>query len=279
MKYFSIAGLQLDLELNNNKDLLIEKINQTVSRYPWLNMIVVSELAVGGASRSEEFLLDNNIEGFQNLAKEKDIWLIPGSFYHRQDKQITNVAPVISNKGEIVKLCTKNYPFEPYEEGISNSNESCIFEIEGVGIFGVHICYDLWFPETSRALAMQGAQIIIHPSLTDTCDRNEEKIMARATAIQQQCYYFDVNAGGKQGCGQSIIVGPEGEVLTELGSLEEVALLEINLDRVDQIRRRGIKGLGQPLKSFRDNPLNFKDQKNEEYLDTLGSLELPIKIK
>ena len=98
MKYFSIAGLQLDLELNNNKDLLIEKINQTVSRYPWLNMIVVSELAVGGASRSEEFLLDNNIEGFQNLAKEKDIWLIPGSFYHRQDKQITNVAPVISNK-------------------------------------------------------------------------------------------------------------------------------------------------------------------------------------
>ena len=116
---------------------------------------------------------------------------------------------------------------------------------------------------------MQGAQIIIHPSLTDTCDRNEERIMARATAIQQQCYYFDVNAGGKQGCGQSIIVGPEGEVLTELGSSEEVALLE----------RRGIKGLGQPLKSFRDNPLNFKDQKNEEYLNTLGSLELPIKIK
>ena len=117
MKYFSIAGLQLDLELNNNKDLVIEKINQTVSRYPWLNMIVVSELAVGGASRSEEFFLDNNIEAFQNLAKERDIWLIPGSFYHRQDKQITNVAPVISNKGEIVKLCTKNYPFEPYEKG------------------------------------------------------------------------------------------------------------------------------------------------------------------
>ena len=130
MKYFSIAGLQLDLERNNNKDLVIEKINQTVSRYPWLNMIVVSELAVGGASRSEEFFLDNNIEAFQNLAKERDIWLIPGSFYHRQDKQITNVAPVISNKGEIVKLCTKNYPFEPYEKGISNSNESCIFEIE-----------------------------------------------------------------------------------------------------------------------------------------------------
>ncbi|MDC0590982.1 carbon-nitrogen hydrolase family protein [Gammaproteobacteria bacterium] len=279
MKNFSIAGLQLDLEYTNNKTYLIEKINQTVSRYPWINMVVATELAVGGASRSQEFSLDNHLRSFQELAKEKNVWLIPGSFYHHNDEKVTNVAPVISNQGKIVSFCTKNYPFEPYERGIEGGKDSCVFEIEGVGIFGVHICYDLWFPETSRALAMKGAQIIIHPSLTDTCDRNEEKIMARATAIQQQCYYFDVNAGGKQGCGQSIIVGPEGEVLTELGSSEEVALLEINLDKVDQIRRRGIKGLGQPLKSFRDNPFYNNDEVNKDYLKSLGDLEMPKKLK
>ena len=278
MKTFSIAGLQLNLASFDNRELLTTKIKSTISRYPWVNMVVLSELAVGGPSRSKEFSLDNNLQHFSELASELDIWLIPGSFYHHDKKGITNVAPVISNTGEVVTLCTKIYPFTPYENGIEGGDETCVFEIPDVGIFGLHICYDLWFPETSRALAMQGAQIIIHPSLTDTCDRNEEKIMARATAIQQQCYYFDVNAGGEQGCGQSIVIGPEGEVLTELGSSEEIALLEVDLESVNRIRQRGIKGLGQPLKSFRDNPKYFESNLNEQYLETLGKLEIPKKI-
>jgi len=278
VKTFSIAGLQLNLASFDNRELLTTKIKSTISRYPWVNMVVLSELAVGGPSRSKEFSLDNNLQHFSELASELDIWLIPGSFYHHDKKGITNVAPVISNTGEVVTLCTKIYPFTPYENGIEGGDETCVFEIPDVGIFGLHICYDLWFPETSRALAMQGAQIIIHPSLTDTCDRNEEKIMARATAIQQQCYYFDVNAGGEQGCGQSIVIGPEGEVLTELGSSEEIALLEVDLESVNRIRQRGIKGLGQPLKSFRDNPKYFESTLNEQYLETLGKLEIPKKF-
>jgi predicted amidohydrolase len=241
-------------------------------------MIVASELAVGGSNRSDKYSLDNNLEGFQDLAKKLNIWLIPGSFYHHQEGKITNVAPVISNKGELITLCTKTYPFLPYEEGITGGDEPCVFEVPDVGIFGLHICYDLWFPESSRALAMKGAEIILHPSLTDTCDRKEEKIMARATAVQQQCFYVDVNAGGKQGCGQSTIIGPEGEILTEAESIEETLLIEIDLERVKRVRTRGIKGLGQPLKSFRDNPNPFKENKvNEEYLNNLGKLEIPQK--
>ncbi len=278
MKNFSIAGLQLDLEYTNNKTHLIDKINQTVSRYPWINMVVATELAVGGASRSQDFSLDNNLDHFQSLAKELNIWLIPGSFYHHEENQITNIAPVISCNGELITLCAKIYPFLPYEKGISGGTDSCVFEVPGVGIFGMHICYDLWFPETSRALAMQGAEVIIHPSLTDTCDRNEEKIMARATAIQQQCFYVDINSSGQQGCGQSTIIGPEGEVLTEAGIGEETLLIEVDFKRVNKVRRRGIKGLGQPLKSFRDNsdPVSGISV-NEDYLKDLGPLEMPKK--
>ncbi len=278
MKNFSIAGLQLNLASFDNRELLTTKIKSTLSRYPWVNMVVVSELAVGGTSRAKQFSLENNLKHFSKLAMDNNIWLIPGSFYHHNEEGITNVAPVISNTGDVVSLCTKIYPFAPYEMGIDGGDETCIFEVPDVGTFGMHICYDLWFPETSRSLAMQGAQIIIHPSLTDTCDRNEEKIMARATAIQQQCYDFDVNAGGEQGCGQSIVVGPEGEVLTELGSNEEIALLEVDLESVNRTRLRGIKGLGQPLKSFRDHPKYFEDSFNKRYLESLGKLELPKKI-
>ena len=277
MSTFSIAGIQLELKHTNNKELVLSKISNTLKRYPWVNMVVLSELAVGGSSRSKEFSFDNNIEYFKELAAKNDIWLIPGTFYHHSDNKIMNVAPVISNKGEVIELCSKIYPFLPYENGITGGKDTCVFEIENVGTFGIQICYDLWFPETSRSLAMKGAQIIIHPSLTDTCDRNEERIMARATAIQQQCFYFDINAAGEQGCGQSIVIGPEGQVMTELGSSEEVCLIEIDLEEVNRVRRRGIKGLGQPIKSFRDNPF-VNDDWNKHYLDTLGKLELPKKL-
>ena len=277
MSTFSIAGIQLELKHTNNKELVLSKISNTLKRYPWVNMVVLSELAVGGSSRSEEFSFDNNIEYFKKLAAKNDIWLIPGTFYHHSVNKIMNVAPVISNKGEVIELCSKIYPFLPYENGITGGKDTCVFEIENVGTFGIQICYDLWFPETSRSLAMKGAQIIIHPSLTDTCDRNEERIMARATAIQQQCFYFDINAAGEQGCGQSIVIGPEGQVMTELGSSEEVCLIEIDLEEVNRVRRRGIKGLGQPIKSFRDNPF-VNDDWNKHYLDTLGKLELPKKL-
>ena len=278
MSTFSIAGLQLELNYSNNLKSVTEAISQTSKRYPWIQMIVVSELAIGGASRSQDFSLDSNLEHFQSLAKELNIWLIPGSFYHHEENQITNIAPVISCNGELITLCTKIYPFLPYEKGISGGTESCIFEVPDVGIFGMHICYDLWFPETSRALVMQGAEVIIHPSLTDTCDRNEEKIMARAAAIQQQCFYVDINSSGQQGCGQSTILGPEGEVLTEAGTGEETLLIEVDFKRVNRVRRKGIKGLGQPLKSFRDNrnPVHEMSH-NEDYLNDLGPLEMPKK--
>ena len=278
MKPFSIAALQLDLEYSDNLNLVVEKTYQVAKRYPWVQMVVLSELAVGGSSRSLEFSLENQLPKFQDIAKELGVWYIPGSFYDHSLEEVKNIAPVISPNGDLVAACIKTYPFLPYETGITSGTEPCVFEVPEVGIFGMHICYDLWFPETSRALAMKGAQVILHPSLTDTCDRDEEKIMARATAIQQQCYYIDVNAGGKQGRGLSIALGPEGEVLNESSESEDVVLIEIDTDKVERVRKRGIKGLGQPLKSFRDNPEPFtKETFNNKYLKDLGVLEIPEK--
>jgi len=278
MKPFSIAALQLDLEYSDNFNLVAEKTYQVAKRYSWVQMIVLSELAVGGSSRSLEYSLEKQLPKFQDIAKELGVWYIPGSFYDHTKDEVKNIAPVISPKGDLVTTCTKTYPFLPYEVGIAPGLQPCVFEVPEVGIFGMHICYDLWFPETSRALAMNGAQVILHPSLTDTCDRDEEKIMARATAIQQQCYYIDVNAGGKQGRGLSISLGPEGEILNESSEAEDIVLIEIDTNKVDRVRKRGIKGLGQPLKSFRDNPEPFtKKTTNRKYLKDLGVLEIPKK--
>ena len=61
MKPFSIAALQLDLEYSDNLNLVVEKTYQVAKRYPWVQMVVLSELAVGGSSRSLDFSLEKQL--------------------------------------------------------------------------------------------------------------------------------------------------------------------------------------------------------------------------
>ena len=69
------------------------------------------------------------------------------------------------------KIC----PFLPYEKGVEPGEEICFFDVPNVGRFGLYICYDMWFPELSRAMVSNGVEVILHPTLTDTCDRSLEK--------------------------------------------------------------------------------------------------------
>ena len=281
MKPLSIAAIQLNLARKDNYTLLESKAREAVYRFPWLEMLVFSELAVGGAGASNAtFFLSEYLDKLKELAKELDVWLIPGSFYEETEEGTFNTTPVIDNKGDLVTKCRKLYPFLPYETGVAAGNEVCIFEIPGSGKVGIHICYDLWFPETSRALALKGAEVILHPSLTDTCDRDVERAMVKATAAQQQCYYIDVNAGGEQGVGLSLIAGPDGEILHDALAGEEFMLVEEDFDRVRRCRKRGLKGLGQPIKSYRDDPKrHLSEVSDTDYLNKLGDLEVAKKEK
>ena len=281
MKPLSIAAIQLNLARKDNYTLLESKAREAVYRFPWLDMLVFSELAVGGAGASNAtFFLSENLDKLKELAKELDVWLIPGSFYEETEEGTFNTTPVIDNKGDLVTKCRKLYPFLPYETGVAAGNEVCVFEIPGSGKVGIHICYDLWFPETSRALALKGAEVILHPSLTDTCDRDVERAMVKATAAQQQCYYIDVNAGGEQGVGLSLIAGPDGEILHDALAGEEFMLVEVDFDRVRRCRKRGLKGLGQPIKSYRDDPKrHLSEVSDTDYLNKLGDLEVAKKEK
>ena len=281
MKPLSIAAIQLNLARKDNYTLLESKAREAVYRFPWLEMLVFSELAVGGAGASNAtFYLSEYIDKLKELAKELDVWLIPGSFYEETEEGTFNTTPVIDNRGDLVTKCRKLYPFLPYETGVAAGNEVCVFEIPGSGKVGIHICYDLWFPETSRALALKGAEVILHPSLTDTCDRDVERAMVKATAAQQQCYYIDVNAGGEQGVGLSLIAGPDGEILHDALAGEEFMLVEVDFDRVRRCRKRGLKGLGQPIKSYRDDPKrHLSEVSDTDYLNKLGDLEVAKKEK
>jgi predicted amidohydrolase len=174
---------------------------------------------------------------------------MPGSIYQIEHGKLLNIAPVIDPAGAVVARYRKMFPFRPYEEGV--------LPIAGTGTLGVSICYDLWFPETTRSLVWMGAEVLICPTLTNTVDRNVELAMARATAAGNQCYVVSVNSGAPMGMGRSIVCGPGGEVIHQAGAGYEVFAFDIDFDLVARVRREGWQVLGQPLKSFRDNTVKF----------------------
>jgi len=274
MAKINICSLQLDLKDSDNFEKISLEVDKVLSEDEQTHMIVLSELAVSGVKPDEEKSLSTFLPLFSDLAKKYDTWLIPGTFHEFEDDVIYNTCPVINNEGNLVTKARKLYPLLPYENQITPGNEICTFEYPGAGIIGVHICYDLWFPETSRALAMAGAELIINPTLTPTQDREIETVMVRATSVQQQCYYVDVNSVGEQGCGQSIACDPEGNVLHISNDQEDIFTIEVDFDLVRNSRKNGIMGLGQNLKSYRDNPFSsmIKEKRNENYLESLGEL-------
>ena len=279
MTHFAIAGLQLDLASSDNLELVVEKTNSALARFPWVQMVLISELAVCGSGLSNAEALPSNTEKtLCDLAKKHGIWLVPGTIYEKSGGCIFNTAPVINPKGDVVVRARKMYPFYPYEKDVEPGDSVCVFEVPNVGRFGLSICYDIWFPEHSRAMINEGAEVILRPTLTNTQDRDIEMSIARATAVQNQCYVLDVNGAGAQAWGQSIFVGPEGDVVHTASRNEEIMLIEIDFARIRRTRERGIMGLGQPLKSYRDTAQKLAPDSpasNSEYLNALGPLHVP----
>lgn len=283
MKPFAIAGIQMKVSATYpNVEMMKLKLDITMNLYPWVDMVVFSELCAYGPLTYTAQEIPNAFEQeMQAMAKKYGVWLLPGSIFEKEEDKIYNTATVINPQGEVVTRYRKMFPFYPYEVGVTPGNNYCVFDVPNIGRFGVSICYDMWFPETVRTLAVMGAEVILHPTMTGTIDRDIELSIARAMATVNQCYFFDVNGLDSGGSGLSIVCGPDGRVLYEAGGTEEIFPIELNIERVKRSRELGVLRLGQPLKSFRDHIGDFNIyQKGMEhpYLDSLGPLIKPTKL-
>ena len=102
--------------------------------------------------------------------------------------------------------------------------------------------------------------------------------IAQATGAMFQTYVFHINGLGAGGNGQSVIVDPTGRILHQAHCYEQFMPIEIDLGVVRRQRERGLLGLGQPLKSFRDSSVQFDvygRNFDRGYLEALGPLEKP----
>ncbi len=279
MSRFSIAGIQMHISTQRNIEEMRRRMKILFHLYPWVQMVVFSELAAHGPALQSAQPAGGGFEReFCKIARHHDTWLIPGSYFERRNGCIYNTTPVINPQGEVITRYRKMFPFTPYEEGVTPGDEFCVFDVPDVGRFGVSICYDLWFPEVTRTLSSMGAEVIINPVLAHFVDRPADLAIAQASAAIFQSYIFHINGLLAGGNGYSVVVDPAGQILHKGNVQEEMIPIEVDFELVRRQRREGLLRMGQPLKSFRDSTIEFPVYQpgfDRSYLDSLGPLEKP----
>ncbi|MBO8162135.1 MAG: carbon-nitrogen family hydrolase [Brevibacillus sp.] len=184
-------------------------------------------------------------ELFSRLARDCQSTIVAGSVLYRdsQADEITNTMLVFNRQGQEVVQYNKLHLFRLMDEHLylTAGNSVQGFELDGVR-FGVMICYDLRFPQLSRKLVQQGAKVLINVAQWPTARVDHWQTLLQARAIENQSYMIAVNrCGESRGTafpGSSMVIDPWGEVLLVGESAEKIYHLDIDLDRVDEIRKR-----------------------------------------
>lgn len=269
-------------------------VHDLTRNIPWVELIVFHELAAPGVMQFSAPSSTGVLAGLQQpipgpltdrlcaLARREKRWLLPGSLYEVEGGRLFNTAIVISPAGDIVAKYRKLFPWYPFEAEVTAGDEFCVFDIPGVGRFGLSICYDMWFPETVRALAWLGAEVILHPTLTTSGDRELELILGQSHAITNQCYFVDINGVGPWGGGFSQIIDPDGRVVQRATGTETVMTELLDLERVTRTRELGTLGMTQTLKGLRDSRVRFpqyEDLSRGEVFSGLGHLAVPKRVR
>jgi predicted amidohydrolase len=214
-----------------------------------------NELRRSAVSLQGDFLAE-----LSEIARDSGSWLIPGSICERgPGGELFNTALVFSPDGTLVARYRKIFPwrpFEPYDAG----DQFVVFDLPGTGRIGLSICYDAWFPEVTRHLAWMGAEVVVNIVKTTTPDREQELVLARANSIVNQTFTISVNCAGPIGRGRSVVIDPEGAVLTESPDDDPVILTTtIDLDQVTRVRELGTAGSNRMWSQFlpTDSPIDL----------------------
>lgn len=223
---------------------------------------------------------------FGNLAKELSVVIVLSLFEKRAAGLYHNTAVVIEKDGSIAgKYRKMHIPDDPayYEKFYFTPGDLGFEPIQtSVGKLGVLVCWDQWYPEAARLMAMAGADLLIYPTAIgwESTDAENEKqrqtnawiTVQRGHAVANGLHVISCNrtgyepdpsgvTNGIQFWGNSFIAGPQGEILVQaLNDKEENLIIDIDIQRSENVRRmwpffrdRRIDAFGDLTKRWREN--------------------------
>lgn len=197
------------------------------------------------------------------VARESGVVLVASLFERRAAGVYHNTAVVFEKDGTIAGIYRKNHiPDDPayYEKFYFTPGDLGFHPIQtSVGKLGVQVCWDQWYPEGARLMALAGADLLIYPTAigyesSDTPEEQERQrdawqTVQRGHAVANGLPVVTVNrvghepdpsgqTGGIAFWGSSFVCGPQGEVLYRAPKDEEVChIVEVDMKRAEQVRR------------------------------------------
>ncbi|MCK0472437.1 carbon-nitrogen family hydrolase [Halalkalibacter sp. APA_J-10(15)] len=193
-------------------------------------------------------LIDENNDEMEfflaGLAQKYEVNVIAGSIVVKEKGHFYNRALVYNRQGELVYQYDKIHLVPMLKEDdylTGGHNKAEVFELEGRKI-GLIICYDLRFPELTRSLALEGAEMLVVVAEWPLAREQHWNTLLKARAIENQLYVVSSNRvgayDGEEFAGQSQVINPWGEVIIS-GSVEweETLLASLNVEDVQRIRQ------------------------------------------
>ena len=193
---------------------------------------------------------------YGQLAKELGVVIVTSLFERRTTGLYHNTAVVLEKDGTIAgKYRKMHIPDDPgyYEKFYFTPGDLGFKPIDtSVGRLGVLVCWDQWYPEAARLMALAGAELLIYPTAfgydpNDTPDEQQRQRMAwqtvqRGHAVANGLPVVTVNRVGEEDgvpfWGTSFVAGPQGELLFEASETEETeTVIDVDMKRSEQVRR------------------------------------------
>ena len=256
--------------VEQNKRKLAANIAEAASR--GAQLIVLQELHNSlyfcQTEDTEKFDLAEPIPGpstafYAELAREHGVVLVTSLFEKRAPGLYHNTAVVFDSDGSMAgKYRKMHIPDDPayYEKFYFTPGDLGFNPIQtSIGKLGVQVCWDQWYPEGARLMALRGAELLIYPTAIgwESTDTPEEKtrqlgawvIAQRGHAVANGLPVVAVNrvghepdpsgqTNGIQFWGNSFVAGPQGEILAQASNTdEEVLVVDVDMERSENVRR------------------------------------------
>jgi len=188
-----------------------------------------------------------------DLARRHRVTLLLGSLPERVpgDARVRNTSVLLGPDGTTLAVYRKIHLFDVDIPGMEHLKESkavvpgeeVVSAETALGTVGLSICYDLRFPELYRELARRGARVLCIPSaFTERTGKAHWEVLLRARAIENLAYVLAPaqvghHGGGRTSHGQAMVVDPWGAVVAQVPDGEDVALAELDFERLERLRR------------------------------------------
>jgi predicted amidohydrolase len=255
-KKFRVALVQMKSSVDKNKNLSysLKLIIRAAQNKSQLICFPEFQMAYSPVEQKPETLHEiaekingNFISALSNSAKKNKINVVATIYEiintNKQNQKVFDTAVIINEGGKIQSVYRKIHLYDAL--GFKESKKLLAGNIiekptrTSVGNLGLQICYDMRFPEISRILTVNGANILVSPSAWVAGFMKQEhwEIMLKSRAIENGVYVIAPNQLGNIYCGHSMVIEPFGATLIDMGITEGMEILDIDNSRIDTVRR------------------------------------------